>query len=312
MPDNNRINDNNANSTGGYGFHKTLQVVGNFIGTHGLAVFLVIFYTLIIYPQSQNERKEWIEEITKVKQMIDPKSRPINYIQADAVLRIVTSSFIERLNYNSRDITSINGIGSIRNIASLLSRNKYAIEKYTSPTYEVDSLKKDMESEFYLDKTRLSFHKKPESKERGLQELDKIYIQIQSVFTSYLENRTIELKQVFEKSLRNNTAALIQLERLNTENGPLDDVWRSATDHLLDKWLLNFEGTVDSNTFDTIREVDDFVSTHPQYNEWSALDPNRKMFPKYDVRNMQDIIFTFQNEIEQELINQLKNQTTSR
>lgn len=315
MVDNKNLDDNHTDKpTGRSGFLEALHVVGNFIGTHGLAVFLVVFYTLIIYPQSQNERKEWIEEITRVKQMIDPKSRPINYIQADAILRIVTSSFIERLIYNSRDITSFSDLGefSLLSRAFVASNYKHLTNKFTPvDTSDLDNSKENMYVDFYFENVKLRYQRKPESKEIGIKELDKIHNQIQTVFVSYFENRNIELKQVFEKSLRNNTGALIQLERLNTENGSLDDVWRSAAVHLMDKWLSNFDGTIDSRTFAAIRGANEYVQSHPNYNEWLSLDVNRKMFPKYDVRNVQDIIFTFQNEIEQELINQLKIQTTN-
>ena len=76
-----------------------LNTIGLFIGTHGLAVFLVVFYTVYLYPRSEAERKEWIEQITRIRQIIEPETRTLTATQADAVLSIARRSFIQDLQH---------------------------------------------------------------------------------------------------------------------------------------------------------------------------------------------------------------------
>ncbi len=71
-----------------------LQTVGVFIGTHGLAVFLVVYFTLFLYPKMESERGEWIRDITELKQLVNPATRPVTAQQAEAILNIVASNFV--------------------------------------------------------------------------------------------------------------------------------------------------------------------------------------------------------------------------
>jgi hypothetical protein len=49
--------DTAANPTGGT-LDEPLKTIGLFIGTYGLAVFLVIYYAIRLYPEIQKERGE--------------------------------------------------------------------------------------------------------------------------------------------------------------------------------------------------------------------------------------------------------------
>jgi hypothetical protein len=74
-----------------------LNFIGLFIGTHGLAVFLVVYYTVYLYPKAERERGEWIEQITRVRQLLEPETRALTSAQADAVLSIAKTAFIQQL-----------------------------------------------------------------------------------------------------------------------------------------------------------------------------------------------------------------------
>jgi len=75
-----------------------LQQVGTFVGTYGLAVFLVVYYVLRMYPQLSTERREWIEEITRLEQLVNPDTRPLTLSQAEVVGDIAIDAYLTRLN----------------------------------------------------------------------------------------------------------------------------------------------------------------------------------------------------------------------
>ena len=74
-----------------------LREIGVFVGTYGLAVFLVVYYAVKLYPELRSERGEWIREITKLRQLIDPATRSLTRDQAKAVLQLASDALVDRL-----------------------------------------------------------------------------------------------------------------------------------------------------------------------------------------------------------------------
>ena len=101
-----------------------LKSIGVFVGTYGLAVFLVVYYTIELYPEVRDERAQWIQEITEVKRLVDPETRPLNSLQAKAVLDLAMNAFLgdveQGLNYfrygNAGNIVSSINVGGIENV----------------------------------------------------------------------------------------------------------------------------------------------------------------------------------------------------
>jgi len=74
-----------------------LETIVKFIGTYGLAVFLVLYYAVKLYPETQKERDEWIRQITRLRQLVDPATRPLTRDQARTVLQLASDSLADRL-----------------------------------------------------------------------------------------------------------------------------------------------------------------------------------------------------------------------
>src|SRR5437868_6193452 len=74
-----------------------LETIGKFVGTYGLAVFLVLYYAVRLYPEIQKERAEWIRQITRLRQLVDPATRPLTRDQARTVLQLASDAFADRL-----------------------------------------------------------------------------------------------------------------------------------------------------------------------------------------------------------------------
>ena len=75
-----------------------LEPVGTFVGTYGLAVFLVVYYVIQMYPQVRKERKEWIAEIVRLEQLVNPETRPVTRSQAEVVGDIAIDAYLNKLS----------------------------------------------------------------------------------------------------------------------------------------------------------------------------------------------------------------------
>ena len=71
-----------------------LASFGGFIKDHGIAIFLVVFFVIYIYPEQADERKEWITQITKLQDSLDPAKRNITSDQSKIILELALDNFI--------------------------------------------------------------------------------------------------------------------------------------------------------------------------------------------------------------------------
>ena len=46
---------------------QVFRMISDFIKYHGIAIFLVVFFVLEIYPEQQKEREQWINEIALLR-----------------------------------------------------------------------------------------------------------------------------------------------------------------------------------------------------------------------------------------------------
>src|SRR5262245_43617817 len=74
-----------------------LQPIGVFLGTYGLAVFLVLYYTIKIYPSAQEERREWLQEVTNLEQALREETRSLTADQAKHAIALATHSYFAGL-----------------------------------------------------------------------------------------------------------------------------------------------------------------------------------------------------------------------
>lgn len=79
------------------GVKSTLAATGAFIKDHGIAIFLVVFFVIVIYPEQAQERKEWIIQITELQDSLDPSKRPVSADQAEIILDLVTDVFVQSI-----------------------------------------------------------------------------------------------------------------------------------------------------------------------------------------------------------------------
>lgn len=79
------------------GWLRNLEPLSRFIATHGLAVFLVVYYAVFLYPEAYRERGEWIQELTELRRAVAPETRPVSEAQATVILGYATDLFFETL-----------------------------------------------------------------------------------------------------------------------------------------------------------------------------------------------------------------------
>ncbi|WP_394128636.1 hypothetical protein [Vibrio hepatarius] len=83
-------------SQGGQGSNTSehsLTGVIKILSTHGLAVFLVVYYAMFLYPDSFKERGAWIAKIEELRRSINPEDKPLTVSQTESILDYVTDLY---------------------------------------------------------------------------------------------------------------------------------------------------------------------------------------------------------------------------
>jgi hypothetical protein len=73
------------------------KIISDFIKYHGIAIFLVVFFVLEIYPEQQKEREEWINEISLLREALNPTNRSLTQDQARSILDLVSVDYTRTL-----------------------------------------------------------------------------------------------------------------------------------------------------------------------------------------------------------------------
>ena len=255
--------DTAANPTGGT-LDEPLKTIGLFIGTYGLAVFLVIYYAIRLYPEIQKERGEWIRQITILRQLIDPGTRSLTRDQTSVVLQLVSDAFVDRLAMGGGGKAfrreSGGWVGPSDGTISRLELFGETIEFQPSSTTD-EGL-----SNIYSDISRIIQDKKTANKG----EIDQLF----GFVEDYSKRDSYRLGQ-----LRFGSATLEQIWRASYE--PAVKEWKSSRP----EYLLHF----DRYDIDTARR---FLSGHPAGK--SKEEEFRKYFASLEFLTEQDIFKGFQ------------------
>lgn len=76
---------------------KIWGFINDFIKYYGIAVFLVVFYVVEIYPEQKNERKGWIREMTLLRESLDPQNRTLTEEQTILMMDLVSNNYTQSL-----------------------------------------------------------------------------------------------------------------------------------------------------------------------------------------------------------------------
>lgn len=218
-----------------------LNIIGLFIGTHGLAVFLVVFYTVYLYPRSEAERKEWIEQITRVRQLIEPETRALTATQAEAVLSIARRSFSQDLQSNLELFSNYSERGGMSWSDSSIS--------------------------FWGEDFRI---KAPDGDDAN--ELNQIMKRFNSLFDARQAEFRRGLLGAFDRASSNAEVLRYQLGRLRSEQSTLDEVWQRATEPLRQEWIANTAKLSDERTRYAVDEFKKFLVKQKSYEKLLATD----------------------------------------
>jgi hypothetical protein len=213
-----------------------LETIGKFIGTYGLAVFLVLYYAVRLYPQMQKERDDWIRQITRLRQLVDPITRTLTRDQARTVLQLASDAFADRLRLFLDSRGSSHG--------SLWSNEG-----------EVKTWLFGQELSFNLQETISA-----EEREQEFDNLAKgIQRSLKDQMQQYRENLDRALEFVSEMARRD----AYRLALLRFSNSSLETVWRNAYDFSTRQWSEGLSNTLGHSDRYEIGELRRFVSKHP-------------------------------------------------
>lgn len=81
------------NNQGNDSVENKLTSMVKILSTHGLAVFLVVYYAMFLYPDSFKERGAWITKIEELRRSINPEDKPLTTSQTESILDYVTDLY---------------------------------------------------------------------------------------------------------------------------------------------------------------------------------------------------------------------------
>jgi hypothetical protein len=215
-----------------------LETVGKFIGTYGLAVFLVLYYAVRLYPEIQKERAEWIRQLTRLRQLVDPASRPLTRDQARTVMQLASDALADRLrlvlDVSFRDsglVRSSSGSGAV-------TANLFGQEISFDPATNIDQEMRDQEFEKILSDIDRALK---DQTRRSRENLDEAF------------------KFVSEMARRD----AYRLALLRFGNTSLESVWTKAYDDSTKQWSDGLTKTLQPFERYDIDEIRRFVGRHP-------------------------------------------------
>ncbi|PSV47308.1 hypothetical protein [Photobacterium indicum] len=244
---------------------KAFEVVAKIVATHGLAVFLVIFYTLIIYPESQQERSAWIQEITKVRMLVDPVSRPLNTIQADAISKIAIDQFIARLRSSfNDDLSSFSGLSRLSSRMSTLQKSTRDI---LNGVHDENDVTKEKKNSAYFNTNKYEILNNSQ-KSDFFSFYQKVFTEVNTLVEQEKTEKMKSYRRLFIQEVQNNESIVIQLERLRLDNGTLESIWRASLKIAQQEWFKSINGKVTRGNYIEVQYFLKEVSTFPYFNEW--------------------------------------------
>jgi hypothetical protein len=226
-----------------------LETIGKFVGTYGLAVFLVLYYAVRLYPEMQKERGEWIKQITRLRQLVDPISRPLTREQAKTVMQITSDGFADRLQLGLQ--------GRVEQTRSWIETEVPGLETVRLFGQELS----------------FSLEAKMGQDERD-KELAKLIKDAQRLLEDQKRQYRDMLADGFTDASESGRRNAYRLALLRFGNTNLEEVWRKALDQTNDEWHNNFStGLTPYDRYD-VERVRQFFSKHPSYSlSADSVDP---------------------------------------
>ena len=267
-----------------------LNVIGLFIGTHGLAVFLVVFYTVYLHPRGEAERKEWIEQITSIRMLVEPVTRTLTISQADAVLSIAKRAFTQDLQLRLELVAQQNDLTATMNWGG------GDIEFWG-------------EMFIFEDKYVSSAPVNEQAIVTSSNDLSHNMRRFNIVFEQRLSQYRQQLYIAFDRAFANSEVLRYQLGRLRSEQGTLDEVWQLATDSLRNEWIqyTSTSTFLDEGPIYGIKAFKRKVEKHHEYRELSKTDPELfKYLHSSVIRTEASPVAKIANTLEQNLAKALK------
>lgn len=217
--------------------------IGKFIANYGLAIFLVVYYVLKMYPQITKERREWIEEITKVKLLVNPDTRPLTPSQAEVVGDIAIEAYFSKIN-------------------ALTQERDWRVARTRRPGSENDDIPKGHIHRFFFEK-EFEFNPKGNG---GVAELHKLLQEFTTARKSFNNEIATDFLHWLKRLDESAEKIQYQLARLRFKDGTLEQPWLFAMSE-----IHNFrENRVKDLDFVSKYEREDFlefIKKHPAYNQ---------------------------------------------
>ena len=219
--------------------YNYLETIGKFIGTYGLAVFLVLYYAVKLYPEMQRERAEWIRQITRLRQLVDPGTRPLTRDQAKTVMQLASDALADRL---------------------LFTLETRGIRSYAGPSF---SMEPNVVTVSLFGK-ELSYHSDTDivadKREQELKQFAEIIGRaLKDQMRTVRDNLGEALKFASEMGRRD----AYRLALLRFGNASLESVWIKAYDETATQWSEGLAKTLDSTDRYVIDQVREFIGKHP-------------------------------------------------
>lgn len=238
---------------------ESLKAVGLFLGTYGLAVFLVVYYAIRLYPEIQKERGEWIRQITILRQLIDPGNRSLTRDQARVVLDLASDAFTDRLKfarsggYSYRSVARPVGPVSYGNVESV-----YLFGEEIS--YEKDSGTSDSGSGLTMLREK---------------ELEKIYADIVRAIKNLAGTNKRRTEEFFDEMSEFSQRDTYRLALLRFGSVSLEQIWRAAYEPAVTEWKSTIRDFLDASDRYDVDNARRFLSGHPA---WRSKEEEYKSY----------------------------------
>jgi len=217
-----------------------LQPVSTFIGTYGLAVFLVVYYVLKMYPQVSAERREWIAEITRLEQLVNPDTRPVTLSQAEVVGDIAIDAYMNRLRTLTSDRNWRSGGTSLPRFKD--AQTGYISRGFLGETFEYDPKGDNAEG------------------------LCKLVRKFADATTRRNRDRSGQLSDLLKRADESAEKIQYQLARLRFQEDSLATPWQAALTAVRAAWGDKLKDLDFVDEYDRRRFLE-FVQEHPGYEQ---------------------------------------------
>ncbi len=236
-----------------------LNKIGIFIATHGLAVFLVVYYAVWMYPQLRKERKEWIEQITRLRQLVDPETRPLTIRQAEVAFELAINAYLDKLRLQFRTVP-LGGFGT------------------TGPSYGRDESSSMCRTNAFGE--MVAYKPTLDDKNDALRNLHSLINRVSSLRKKRERIVREKLLRLFREVEQSAQSITHQLGKLRFGSTALEGPWREALEEVEKLWVEKINQGFSYFHEEELRRLEQFFREHPGYEEASESE----------IEMMQDVV----------------------